>query len=116
VIDAPLRPDSLAAPGCGWYDRAALGELPPAGVGLLLVDGPPASPGSGAERSRYPALPLLADRLAPGATVILDDALRDGERWVLERWERELAIDLARRGAGRLAMGVYVAHPNAEAP
>jgi predicted O-methyltransferase YrrM len=65
VIDAPLRD--------GWYDRAALERLPASGVDLLLVDGPPAND-PGIQRSRYPALPALAERLAPGAAIVLDDA------------------------------------------
>ncbi len=92
VIEAPLKPDRLAQPGCEWYSADALDELPQAGVDLLLVDGPPASPGLGLERSRYPALPRLASRLAPGAKVILDDAARSGERWTLQRWQRELGL------------------------
>ena len=74
VIEAPLEPDPLGEPGCEWYANGSLGELPEHGVDLLLVDGPPASPGSAQERARYPALARLGDRLAPGATVVLDDA------------------------------------------
>lgn len=96
VIEAPLGPDPLAQPGCEWYSSEALDQLPEAGVDLLLVDGPPASPESGLERSRYPALPRLAGRLAQGAMVILDDADRAGERWVLERWQRELGAHFDR--------------------
>jgi hypothetical protein len=105
VIDAPLREDPMAPPGYRWYSRDALARLPRRGVELLLVDGPPASPEQGLGRSRYPALPLLRDRLAPGALVILDDADRDGERWVIERWREELAVSLRPRGA-RIAAGV----------
>lgn len=94
VIEAPLEPDPVAAPDCRWYSRSALDRLPESGVDLLLVDGPPASPGSGRERSRYPALPRLAARLAAGATVIVDDAERSGERWALDRWQREHGLSL----------------------
>jgi predicted O-methyltransferase YrrM len=83
VIDAPLRD--------GWYDAAALDRLPDDGIELLLVDGPPANE-PGIERSRYPALPTLAERLAPAAIVVLDDADRDGEHWVLERWLAEFPV------------------------
>jgi hypothetical protein len=100
VIEAPLEPDPLGAPGCEWYAHGALGGLPEHGVDLLLVDGPPASPGSGRERARYPALARLGDRLAPGATVVLDDAARPGERWVLERWRRELGLSFEQRPGG----------------
>lgn len=102
VIDAPLRPHPLAEPGCLWYDRAALPALPER-IDLLLVDGPPAGD-LAPERGRYPALPALADRLAPGAIVILDDAGRPGERWVLERWRAEHGLAFERRGD--VAIGV----------
>ena len=105
VIEAPLQPDPLAQPGCEWYSSGALDQLPEAGVDLLLVDGPPASPESGLERSRYPALPRLAGRLAADATVILDNAERAGERWVFERWQRELGARFDRnRGVATTAL------------
>ena len=44
------------------------------------------SPGTGP--AALPALPWFAERLVPGATVILDDVDRDGEREVLSRWEQ----------------------------
>ena len=72
-------------------------------IDLLLVDGPPSGE-PGRERSRYPALPALEARLAPGAAVVLDDAGRPGERWVLERWEAAYGIRFERLSDG-LAMG-----------
>ena len=95
MIEAPLAPHPAATPGCNWYGRVALARLPRSGVDLLLVDGPPAGTPE-IERSRYPALVELGPRLGPGATVLLDDARRTGERWVLERWRAEhgLAFDL----------------------
>lgn len=104
VIEAPLESHASAPPGCLWYARDALAQLPSDAIELLLVDGPPASPDSGAERSRYPALPLLRDRLGPGALVVLDDAGRAGEHWVIERWRAELDVDLRPVGA-RIAAG-----------
>jgi predicted O-methyltransferase YrrM len=66
-----------------WYDPAACADL--TGIGLVFVDGPPQSVGP---RSRYPALPMLRERLAPGATVMFDDAHREAEVIALwqERW------------------------------
>jgi len=103
VIEAPLGPNPLAQPGCEWYAQAAVEQAPPE-VDLLLVDGPPAWE-AGLERSRYPALPALAGRLAPGALVVLDDATRAGEAWVLERWEREHGIRFELRPGERIAVG-----------
>lgn len=69
-----------------WYDLHDSDRLPDA-VDLLVVDGPPAfDPGHGTRRA--PALPWFSDRLVVGATVILDDIDRDGEREVLSLWER----------------------------
>jgi hypothetical protein len=56
-------------------------------------------------RSRFPALPALADRLAPGALVVLDDADRDGERDILDAWERDEGFTFDRRRAERIAIG-----------
>jgi Methyltransferase domain len=110
VIEAPLEHHTLAPPGCEWYAGWALDQLPGSGIELLLVDGPPAGD-PGIERSRYPALPALAERLADGAVVICDDAGRDGERWVIGRWRDELGIDFEVREAEGIAVGVYVAPP-----
>ncbi len=92
-------------PAVAGTPRGALAELPDGGVDLLFVDGPPATPERAVERSRYPALPLLANRLARGARVLLDDAERAGERWVLKRWERELGTRFERdRGIARASL------------
>lgn len=104
VIDAPLVDEPIAEPGCRWYSREALAELPER-ADLVLVDGPPASPeAGGVERARYPALPLLRQRLGPGCVVVLDDADREGERWVIEQWSRQVGVDL-RPVTGRIAAG-----------
>jgi hypothetical protein len=101
VIHAPLVPHPRAEPGLFWYDEAALTEGLPAAlsgdrIDLLLIDGPPAY-ASGMGLARYPALPVLLDRLAPGATVALDDAERAGEQEVLRRWEDETGLVFDRR-------------------
>lgn len=79
VIDAPLQGDPP------WYASGALAELPTE-VDLLVVDGPPAG---AADRAalRTPALERLASHLADGATVILDDIARPGERDVVAGWQ-----------------------------
>lgn len=77
VIDAPYAP-STDQP---WYDIAGLADL--AGIDLLFVDGPD---GSIAPQARFPAIPMLADRLADGCYVLLDDAERDDETRIVEAW------------------------------
>jgi predicted O-methyltransferase YrrM len=103
VALAPLEPHPLARDGLGWYARRALRSLPRR-IDLLLVDGPPAFEPRIA-LSRYPALPALAARLAPDATVVLDDIDRGGERMILEAWERNCAFRFELRTADRIALG-----------
>jgi hypothetical protein len=101
VVHAPLVPHPRAEPGLSWYDEPALIDgvrtaLQGDPIDLLLVDGPPAY-GAGMGLARYPALPVLLDRLAAGATVVLDDAERAGEQEVLRRWEHETGLVFDRR-------------------
>ena len=90
VVDAPIvevaLPDGSTTP---WYDLAALPET--AAIDVLFVDGPI---GTIAGQARYPAFPLLAGRLAPGALVVIDDTDRADEKAIVRRW-------LAEEHAGR---------------
>ena len=72
-------------------------------VDLLVVDGPPAFE-DGFGLARHPALPVLRGRLAPGATVVLDDIERPGEREVVRRWEREFGLTFHRDDAAGVAI------------
>ena len=57
---------------------------------------------------RFPALPALGARLAPGALVVLDDADRPAEAEILDAWERDEGFVLrpaARRADRRRAPG-----------
>jgi hypothetical protein len=83
-----------------WYGPRSFAGLDR--VGLLLVDGPPASTGP---EARYPALPLLVGRLAPSARVVLDDLLREDEQRIAERWLRRIdGLFLVTRESG---VGVF---------
>lgn len=81
VRHAPLEPLRLDAGEQPWYALAALQDLE--GIDLLIVDGPPRRI---AALARYPALPVLRERLAPGALVFVDDADRASEVKTLELW------------------------------
>lgn len=111
VVHAPLSPHGVD--GLPWYDGAALaaglaGAWPGGLADLLLVDGPPAhAPGQGL--ARYPALAFMWSRLAPGATVVLDDVERPGEQEVLRRWEEETGLAFDRRVEAGVAL-VLVPH------
>ena len=51
---------------------------------MLVIDGPS---GFRQKNSRYPALPLLFDQLAPNCVVFLDDAARHDEREIVKLWQ-----------------------------
>jgi predicted O-methyltransferase YrrM len=85
VRDAPLSGLTVNNKTYQWYDAEQLTDL--RSIDLLLVDGPPAATGPDA---RYPALSVLAERLAGTATVVLDDANREDERDAVRRWTEEV--------------------------
>lgn len=91
VCHAPLVPHEIGGRRWLWYDFARAGL--PAEIDMLVVDGPP----SGTQKkARYPAVPLLMDRLKVGGVVLLDDAARSGERRAAEDWAAQfpnLAIE-----------------------
>lgn len=64
-----------------WYPVPLIEDLQD--VDFVLIDGPPART---CEFARYPALPAMADRLSPKATVWLDDAARGEEKRICESW------------------------------
>ena len=80
----PLAPIRLNGREWLWYDIASVRI--PRKVDLLFVDGPPRRVH---EESRYPAMHVLFPHFSSEVHVILDDAHRDGERTVLEKWMRE---------------------------
>ncbi|KOV79602.1 class I SAM-dependent methyltransferase [Nocardia sp. NRRL S-836] len=108
VVHAPLsrHPAALSRHG-QWYapqlvHDEVFGYVDAFGlVDLLLIDGP------GFGDSRYPALPVLRGVLAPGATVLVDDADRADEQSVLVRWAEEFGVRF--RNAPRTSIAVGVA-------
>lgn len=84
VRHAPLVEMDLAGERWPWYDQAAFADVER--VDLLVVDGPP---GVLRDHARYPALPVLAARLAPHARVVVDDYARSDETEMVRRWQSE---------------------------
>jgi hypothetical protein len=69
-----------------WYDAPIPGM--PDEFSLVICDGPPGQTKGG----RYGLLPRMAERLASGATILLDDVDRPGEMDVLARWRAEAGL------------------------
>lgn len=78
---APLQEVALADASFNWYSLDVFEDL--RDIDIILVDGPPESVG---DRSRFPALPVLEQRISQTAMVLLDDTHRDGERKILDSW------------------------------
>jgi predicted O-methyltransferase YrrM len=84
IVHAPIVRQDVGGETWDWYRcEEALRGID--AIDLLVVDGPSTVRDP---LARYPALALLADRLAPRAVVILDDGKRAGERAVAARWLR----------------------------
>ncbi|MCT8498561.1 glycosyltransferase [Chromohalobacter canadensis] len=85
LILAPLKNYSLEGETYKWYDICFdhLRHILYDGAELVLIDGPPAATN---RHARYPALPLLKDFVKKEAIWILDDAAREEEQEILERW------------------------------
>lgn len=67
-----------------WYDPPL--ESMPDNFGTVICDGPPGSTKGG----RYGLAAVMGKRLGPGCVILLDDAGRDEETAIAERWEAEL--------------------------
>jgi predicted O-methyltransferase YrrM len=83
VIHAPLQKHAHGADEWNWYDTR---NLPDVRIDMLVVDGPPMPLG---KMIRYPAGPVLFPRLSSSAAVFMDDADRDDERQIVDRWIAE---------------------------
>jgi Methyltransferase domain len=87
-----------------WYETEALLAVCPAGIDMLVVDGPPA----GKQEDvlvREPAVRALSTHLAPAFTLALDDADRLAEREIVARWEQQLDIQMSLVERIALAIG-----------
>lgn len=105
VRHAPLEEYELGEEKHQWYQWTQFENIET--IDLLLVDGPP---GFVQTNARYPALPLLYNKLSPRATVIIDDYKRDEELAMVDKWleqfpEFELEVIHSRKGMAILHRG-----------
>lgn len=86
---APLREMEAAGRVTLWYDLAGFVDLDD--IDLLIVDGP-AQHGRVTPQIRFPAAPLLYNRLARNAIILVDDANRSHERAMVAEWLNRLPL------------------------
>ena len=83
VIHAPLMECQIGQQAYLWYEMS---QIPDANVDMLVIDGPP---GFIQKHSRYPALPVLFERLSESCAIFMEDAARPDEQEITERWLEE---------------------------
>lgn len=84
LIHAPLKSYELDGKSWLWYDLEKVDK--DIKFDLVIIDGPP---GNTQDMARYPALPLLINRLNPQALLIFDDAKRPAEKQIISIWIKE---------------------------
>ena len=82
IIRAPLVEQLINGRTHLWYRRSALDPIP-SGIEVVLVDGPPRRIH---KLARYPAIPVLWEKLSTESKIFLDDASRPDERTIVRRW------------------------------
>ncbi|HEX8549248.1 MAG TPA: class I SAM-dependent methyltransferase [Cytophagaceae bacterium] len=81
IRHAPLCEYNLDGKNWKWYslhEQTINNE-----IDLLIVDGPP---GNIQLMARYPALPVLFEKLSKNATIVIDDTKRADDRSAVHRW------------------------------
>jgi hypothetical protein len=85
LLYAPYKEYTFPFGTAMWYDLDVLKDfLIP--IDILFIDGPPDTL---QPLSRYPALPLLWNRLSVNCVVIMDDGARADEQEIIRRWLKE---------------------------
>lgn len=104
VVEAPLAPREVEGREARWYGPELEAALPER-IDLLIVRGPPRR---AAREARRPAVPVLAERMAPGGRVLLDEGARIAEATAARAWAGRLgtAAEYVPGGRGAWALRV----------
>lgn len=97
VVHAPLQPYIMTDEGhddvhMDWYDLRSVKSV--SRIDLLVVDGPPQY-GNPQPMARFPALPLLRDRLRRNSLILMDDTKRESEQRIIASWLNQFPVRLA---------------------
>lgn len=82
VLYAPLKSYTIHNSSWQWYDISGLAAVEE--IDLLIIDGPPEDI---QKEARFPALPLLFEKLSDQAVIILDDTNRPDEQAIIKNWK-----------------------------
>ena len=87
VLYAPLKAYTIDNQSWKWYDTSVLDGIDK--IDMLVIDGPPENIQS---MARYPALPLLMEKLSENAVIILDDTNRKDEQQIIKQWSAKYGL------------------------
>lgn len=88
IVFAPLKEYTLNGKIWQWYDIECLSEIEQ--IDLLIIDGPPEYI---QKLARYPALPLLREKISNKTVIVLDDTNRRDELKIIGLWRNELNLN-----------------------
>jgi predicted O-methyltransferase YrrM len=81
LIYSPLEEIYINGKKWIWYNTKFINNID--NLDILIIDGPP---GYIQEMSRFPALPMLINKLNNNSIVFFDDASREDEKNIIEKW------------------------------
>jgi len=87
VLYAPIKDYEIDGKKYPWYDDARLQAIDQ--IDLMIVDGPPRNVAADA---RYPAVPLLLNKLHENSVVLVDDGARPGEKEIVSQWKQKYGL------------------------
>jgi len=83
LIHAPLKEIHVGGRKFLWYTPESFKSV--RDIDMLIVDGPP---GNTCKLARFPAMPVLYEKLSKNAIVVIDDMVRKDEQEMLKKWVR----------------------------
>ena len=87
VYHAPLKGYKISDGELQWYDDSMLEVVK--SIDMLIVDGPPEGIG---QLARFPAVPLLFEKINKDTVVLLDDGDRPNETKTVSLWEEKFGL------------------------
>lgn len=72
-----------------WYNISGVEHFD--NFDLIICDGPPAQVKGG----RYGLLPVMGERIGKGATILLDDTIRNEEKLIIQQWSELKSISVS---------------------
>ncbi len=113
TVHAPLTECPFSLSSNLWYDQSVIEKaILDRRFDAVLIDGPPAYEPRN-KNARYPALPFIFDNLAGRSIIYLDNADREGEAAILQKWTADYSLPFETLGGG-LAFAIRGEHFNAQ--